>query len=297
MIRWTVGDVQEQLVEVRLPQDILDHDGSGDEQERLSRGAGRLEALRTRELLRRWLPSVPAVVLDVGGAAGRYALPLAAAGYQVHLLDPVQLHVEQAAEASRSATRALASVRIGDASTLPFPDASADAVLLLGPLYHLTLREERLAALREARRVQCPGGVAIAAAISRFASTADGIVAGYLRDPEFATLVADDVNTGVHRNPSARHGWFTTAYFHRPEELRDEVTAAGLQADGPVAVEGLGWSHLTSTRCLTTHRNATASVRQFRASIGSRRCSARVHTYWSPVMLPRPPLRDRLADA
>jgi hypothetical protein len=77
---------------MQLPQDILDHYGSGNEQERLSHGAGRSEAPRTRELLSRWLPSAPALVLGVGGAAGRYALPLAAAGYQVHLLDPVPLH-------------------------------------------------------------------------------------------------------------------------------------------------------------------------------------------------------------
>jgi hypothetical protein len=47
----------------------------------------------------------------------------------------------------------------------------------------------------------------------------------------------------VHRNPTRRDGWFTTAYFHRPDDLLDEVTAAGFHGDGPVAVEGLaGWA-------------------------------------------------------
>ena len=71
----------------------------GTEQGRLA-DWGRLEFLRTRELLARFLPAPPATVLDVGGAAGAYALPLAAEGYEVHLLDPVALHVEQARAAS-----------------------------------------------------------------------------------------------------------------------------------------------------------------------------------------------------
>jgi len=167
---------------VRVAQDVLDHYAEGRERDRLNQGAGRLEELRTTELLATWLPPAPAVVLDVGGAAGRYALPLAAAGYEVHLVDPVPLHVEQAQEASRAASRPLVSAQIGDARTLAFDDGSADAVLLLGPLYHLVEREERLKALREAHRVLRAGGTAIVAGISRFASTADGVVGGMLSE-------------------------------------------------------------------------------------------------------------------
>jgi hypothetical protein len=67
----------------------------GDEAGRLE-SLGRLEFARTMELLERFLPPVPAVVLDVGGGAGGYALPLARRGYEVHLLDPIALHLEQA---------------------------------------------------------------------------------------------------------------------------------------------------------------------------------------------------------
>jgi len=229
-----------QAAVVRLPTDVLDHYAMGREQDRLSRGHGRLEALRTTELLERWLPAAPATVLDVGGAAGRYAVPLAAQGYAVHLVDPVPLHVEQARQASADADRPLAAVLMGDARALPYDRGSADAVLLLGPLYHLVERDDRLAALREARRVLRPGGVVVAAAISRWASTTDGICAGFLRDPRFAAMVEQDVRTGVHQNPSQHPGWFATAWFSRPEELVAEVAAAGLAPDGPVAVEGLG---------------------------------------------------------
>ena len=80
-----------------LDSKILAYYQEGVERERLLRGgAGRLEYLRTRELLARYLPLAPATVLDVGGGAGVYALSLAREGYQVHLIDPVPLHVEQA---------------------------------------------------------------------------------------------------------------------------------------------------------------------------------------------------------
>ncbi len=149
------------------------------------------------------------------------------------MVDPVPLHARQAADAG------LPSVALADARRLPSADGSADAVLLLGRLYHLVERTDRVTALQEAARVLRPGGVVVAAAISRWASTADECARGHLADGEFARLVAVDVATGVHRNPARRPGWFTTAYLHRPEELAQELCLTGLVPDGPVAVEGL----------------------------------------------------------
>jgi hypothetical protein len=80
-----------------LDEEILAYYGKGLERGRLPGiAAGRLEYLRTRDLLSRHLPPAPATVLDVGGGAGAYALPLAGEGYSVYLIDPVPLHVEQA---------------------------------------------------------------------------------------------------------------------------------------------------------------------------------------------------------
>jgi SAM-dependent methyltransferase len=210
----------------------------GNEQGRLG-DWGRLEPLRTRELLQRFLPAPPATVLDVGGAAGAYALPLAAEGYEVHLVDPIALHVEQALAASAAQREApLASAVVGDARELPFADASADIVLMLGPLYHLTEATDRTRALREARRALRPGGVLAAAAIMRFASTLDGIAQGFMLEPGFEEIVERDLADGQHRNPDGHPGWFTTAYFHRPDELEREVAAAGFEVRALVAVEG-----------------------------------------------------------
>ena len=112
---------------------------------------------------RRYLPPSPQRVLDVGGAAGAYAYWLAERGHEVHLVDPVAKHLRQAEEAAARRPKILASIREGDARALPFEDASADAVLMLGPLYHLHERADRLKALREAARVLRAGGWLFAA--------------------------------------------------------------------------------------------------------------------------------------
>jgi SAM-dependent methyltransferase len=219
-------------------RDIAAYYDRGHEEGRLG-DWGRLEFLRTRELLARFLPAPPATVLDVGGAAGAYALPLAAEGYEVHLVDPVALHVEQARAASAAQPDApLASAVVGDARELPVEDRSADVVLLLGPLYHLTDAADRARALHEARRALRPGGLLAAAAITRFASTLDGVAQGFLLEPGFEAIVERDLADGQHRNPDGHPGWFTTAYFHRPDELQREVAGAGFDVTALVAVEG-----------------------------------------------------------
>lgn len=208
------------------------------EETRLERGLSQLEAERTRQLIARHAPPPPASVLDVGGAAGAYASWLAEQGYTVHLIDAVPRLVEEARRRNATLARPIASVTVGDARALEVASGSADVVLLLGPLYHLTTLEDRAAALAEAVRALRPGGVLFAAAISRWASAFDGLVRDALEDPEFAARVDRAVRDGQHRNPSARDGLFTTAYFHRPEELRAEVVAAGLEVINLYGVEG-----------------------------------------------------------
>jgi SAM-dependent methyltransferase len=223
-----------------MDRHLLSHYGTGVERVRLEGGGSRIEFARTKELLERHLPAVPARVLDVGGGPGAYAGWLAASGYTVHLIDPVPLHVEQAASLAAESESGFTTA-LGDARGLEEPDGSYDAVLLLGPLYHLTNRDERVRALAEARRVARPGGVVAAAAISRFASLLDGLRSGYLGSPIFDSIVERDLREGQHRNPGEETEFFTTAYFHRPEELEDEVRDADMEVAGVFGVEGPGW--------------------------------------------------------
>ena len=195
------------------------------------------------ELLDRLLPAPPARLLDVGGGPGAYAVPLARRGYRVQLVDPVRLHVAQARQAAGSGPAVAFTAVLGDARELPAPGQSQDAVLLFGPLYHLTGAADRRQALREAWRVLRPGGRLLAMAISRFASLLDGLYRGWLDDPQFRPIVERDLADGQHRNPDpvGRPEFFTTAYFHPPGGLTGEIEGAGFTAVASYGVEGPGW--------------------------------------------------------
>jgi ubiquinone/menaquinone biosynthesis C-methylase UbiE len=224
-----------------FPPEIPKYYAASREAERLFGGHGQLELARTQEVILRHLPPGPGVVLDVGGGPGVYACWLAALGHEVHLVDAVPLHVEQARQAAaRQPEHPLASARTGDARRLERPDASVDVALLLGPLYHLTERADRIAALVEARRVLKPGGLLFAAGISRFASLFSGVFERLLGDPEAVAIVERDLRDGQHRNPTAKD-YFTTSFFHLPHELEAEVRQAGFAPLDLVGVEGPGW--------------------------------------------------------
>jgi ubiquinone/menaquinone biosynthesis C-methylase UbiE len=225
-----------------IDDDIQRYYERGRERERLTRDGGTLELIRTQELLQRYLPPPPADVLDVGGGPGVYAAWLALAGYRVHHIDPVPRHVAQAVAAAATQPAHPFTAAVGDARRLDEPDASCDAALLFGPLYHLTQRVERLAALAEARRVLRPGGLALVVAISRFGSLLDGVRQGYLGDPEAAQVIEETLRSGQHWNPGLEHfpNWFTTAYFHLPAELAAEATESGFTLEALVGIEGPG---------------------------------------------------------
>ncbi|MGD1996290.1 MAG: class I SAM-dependent methyltransferase, partial [Anaerolineae bacterium] len=138
------------------------------EWERLERH--RTEFALTLRTLADHLPSPPARVLDCGGGPGRYAIELARRGYDVVLFDISTGNLRLAREKAVEAGVTLAAFEEGTATDLSrFPDGVFDAVLLMGPLYHLLREEERELALAEAHRVLTPGGALFAAFLSRYA--------------------------------------------------------------------------------------------------------------------------------
>ncbi|GGN66251.1 hypothetical protein GCM10010112_28450 [Actinoplanes lobatus] len=196
------------------------------------RPSNRLEHLRTMELLTELLPAAPAAVLDVGGGPGAYARPLTSAGHRVKLLDLVPSHVDQARAGSPPV-----EAEVGDARSLPEKDRGYDATLLLGPLYHLLSRADRVRALGEAVRVTRPGGLVIAAAISRFAGPLDFGATGRL-EPRFLDEARRLITDGLN-DPGIG---FTHSYFHRVPELVGECAEAGLTRVVVHGVEGPLWT-------------------------------------------------------
>jgi SAM-dependent methyltransferase len=208
-----------------------------EERDRLSAGVGRVEFLRTIEVASRSLPAAPAVVADIGGGPGRYTDWLVDAGYSVIHRDVVAGHVEQVR--SRHAQRV--DTAVGDARALDLPDDSVDAVLLLGPLYHLDDPDDRDKALREARRVVRSGGVVYVAAISRWAARLHGILVErvHLEYPAIVEMVDEMEATGEMR---PIHDNSFNGYAHTPDQLCNEVQRSGLQLESCVALEGISFA-------------------------------------------------------
>jgi SAM-dependent methyltransferase len=209
---------------------------TGDEADRLSRSAsGRLEFERTQEIVLRHLPPPPATVADIGGGPGRYSLWLAELGYRLVHRDIVPLHVAQLRQAAGSGSGIDSAV--GDARSLDLADGSVDAVLLLGPLYHLERRADRVQALREAGRIARPGGPVFGAVISRWAARLDGILRSRLYE-KYAG--AEELIDGVERTgvllPLGPRSF--CGYTHRPGQVRAEFASAGLAVADLVCVEG-----------------------------------------------------------
>jgi ubiquinone/menaquinone biosynthesis C-methylase UbiE len=208
---------------------IRDYYSNRDEGARLrNEPHGILERVRTQELMERFLPAPPARVLDVGGATGVHAEWLARRGYEVHVVDPVESHVEAAGAIPG------VSAAVGDARVLTETDDSQDAVLLLGPLYHLVDSADRHRALAEARRVACPRAPVFAAGISRHACVMDLGADGRLT-AEIEPFLENVDATGQFRGGVVG---FTTAYLHRPEELAAELAEAGLHGVEVFGIEG-----------------------------------------------------------
>jgi SAM-dependent methyltransferase len=194
----------------------------------------RLEYLRLRIILGESLPQPPARVLDVGGGAGIWASHLQAGGYEVVTTDLLEAHPALAR------ARGVRHCAAADARALPFADATFDAVLLLGPLYHLASVGDRLRALRECHRVTRDSGVLVAAVISRYTMLLQGWLCGQDQQPGFHPMVAADLLTGQHANPERFPGWFTTSYLHQSAEARNEAAKAGWARPELRAVQGFG---------------------------------------------------------
>ncbi|MBY9080878.1 class I SAM-dependent methyltransferase [Paenibacillus sp. HN-1] len=226
---------------------IADYYDAGAEVGRLRRGIGVIEWERSREIISRYLPKDTITIYDIGGGIGEYSRWLAGLGHEVHLFDLSSASVAYAQDLQKTeSSPRLASIEQADGRTINRPSESADIVLLMGPLYHLPDREERLAALKEAFRLLKPGGILLAASISRFSSTLWGLsVYGQknevLEEASFRSMIGRELAEGQHIRPEEYPGFIARAFFHLPEEMREEIRNAGFEEPELFAVEGPLW--------------------------------------------------------
>lgn len=185
--------------------------------------------------LERFLPA-QGTILEIGAATGRYTLPLAQRGYQITAVDLtpalLDLNRQQIAAAGLDDQVRFVAADARDLASVTARDF--DAVLLMGPLYHLIAEADRRAALRQAADRLRDGGVLFSALISRFGVFGDLIRndPGWIEDQaEVEALVASG-----HRPDEAPRGGFR-GYFARVDEIAPLHEALGFEPLALVGVE------------------------------------------------------------
>lgn len=208
------------------------------EETRLQIGLGPLEFERNKDLISRFIPKKSCVILDIGGGPGIYSEWLAKKGNTVYLVDPVLKHIQQA---KKRAKKVNFECIHGEARHLKFQDNFADIVILHGPLYHLQDRKERMECLNEARRVLKPGGIVLGFAINYTASTIASLTQGVIGNIEFFQMCREELTSGIHNAPKSMPGMLPYAYYHKQENLREEIEESNFKYLDIYAVEGFVW--------------------------------------------------------
>lgn len=202
-----------------------------DEWDRLQSPAGSLEFVRTMEVVTAHLPT-GSRVLDLGGGPGRYAIELARRGHRVVLADLSPVLLDQArariaaAPDARDRIESIDEVQAEDLGR--YADGEFDAVLALGPFYHLVGEAERTRAAREIARVLGAGGLAFVAFVPRVSGIA-GLIERAAQRPDQVTAetLRAAAQTGVFQNASS--SGFQEGYYAAPGEIEALLAAAGLQ--------------------------------------------------------------------
>ena len=228
--------------------EIYEFYNNGAEIGRLERGLGKVEFLRTKEILARYVDTGK-VIYDIGGGIGMYAAWLAKNGNEVHLIELAEKAVEYAKANMMQDCSFVAET--GDARHINRPDESADVVLLMGPLYHLRDRKDRMQTLRESLRVLKKGGLLVAAGISKFSSMTWALsvygekknenLVEFLDDPVFLNMIKGEMITGDHIRPKEYPKFIAESYFTTSEEMKTEISEAGFKMEKAIAVEGCIW--------------------------------------------------------
>lgn len=235
-----------------IDRTVLAGYNAGIEWNRLHTGIGRIEFAYTKELLISHLPPPPAVIYDIGGGYGEYAWWLTALGYEVHLFDLSETNIAMSASLSeRYPGCTLHSAEVCDARSIPRADGTADAVLLMGPLYHITEYEERIAALKECKRLLRPGGVLFVAALTPYSvllhcitvyRTKHSSKQDALDNPAFLSMVRRELSDGHHENPERSvYDGLGTSHLHTAAALRTELSAGGFPDADIHGVMGGAW--------------------------------------------------------
>lgn len=190
------------------------------------------------------------MIYDVGGAYGEYAWWLASLGYEVHLFDLSETNIAMSAElAGEYPGVRLATATVCDARSVPRPDKSADAVLLMGPLYSITEYEERILAIKESRRLLKDDGIFFSAALTPYSVLVPRIALyriddteKELDDPAVISIIERALEDGCYFNPEKKiASGLGSSHLHTAKALREELSLGGFDTATVHGVMGGAW--------------------------------------------------------
>ncbi len=235
-----------------IEKDVLAYYNNGNEFNRLRTGIGLIEFERTKEILLENLPKPPAVIYDIGGGYGEYSWWLTSLGYEVHLFDLSVTNIEMSKIlANEYPDCKLTSCEVCDARSVPREDKSADAILLMGPLYHITNYDGRISAIKECLRLLKDNGILFSAALTPFCALLDKIPVynpfgenkhTTIEDDNFMKMVERELIDGSHINPdNSVYGGLGTSHMHTAKALKKELTSGGFTISTVHGVMGGAW--------------------------------------------------------
>ncbi|MBS1686719.1 MAG: class I SAM-dependent methyltransferase [Bacteroidetes bacterium] len=222
-------------------QKIINYYDRFDEWARLDTAEGRLEFDILMEIISAYV-SPGATILDLGGGPGRYTAALSRLGYNMHLADlsPALIDVAHDKVKEHGDIDHIKSMIVADATDLSvYGSESMDAVLLMGPLYHLTTAEEIQDCLSEVYRVLKDKGILIAVFIP-WLSGLKSVVARALYKPEQAdsATLHHVSETGVFANKHEEG--FQEGRYLRTDDLLRYLHELGFERWLLRSVRGLG---------------------------------------------------------
>lgn len=231
---------------------VLARYNAGIEINRLRTGIGLIEFERTKEILLEKLPTPPAVIYDIGGAYGEYSWWLASLGYEVHLFDLSETNIKISKElAAEYPGVVLKSALVCDARSVPRPDKSADAILLMGPLYSITEYDERLLAIKESCRLLKDNGILFSAALTPYSvllsrlnvyHESDSIKHYELDNPDVISIIERALVDGCYMNTDCKiANGLGSSHLHTAKELRKELSLGGFDTASVHGVMGGAW--------------------------------------------------------
>ena len=174
-------------------ENLIKYYNKFNEDKRLTRRRGEIEFITSMKYIHEYLKKGNKII-DIGAGTGRYSIPLSEEGYDVTAVELVKHNIKQIEQKSNKIKTILGNAK--DLSMIK--DNTYNLTLLFGPMYHLISKEEKIQALKEAKRITKKDGIImIAYCMNDYAIITHGFIDNNIKE----SLKAKEINEAFHVTP------------------------------------------------------------------------------------------------